>query len=87
MARVRIYSTPTCGYCFMAKRLLKSMDIAYEEINVAGDADARQWLIGTTGQRTVPQIFVDDESIGGYRELTGLARAGTLDALTPQSEG
>ena len=81
MSEVRIYTTPICGYCFMAKRLLKSRDIPFEEIDVAGDPDARAWLIRATGQRTVPQIFIGETSVGGYRELSALDRAGGLDDL------
>lgn len=81
MAEVRIYTTPTCGYCMAAIALLRSKRVPYENINVAGDSAKRAWLEETTGQRTVPQVFIDGRSIGGYRELSGLDRAGELDAL------
>jgi glutaredoxin 3 len=58
----------------MAKRLLEQHGVDYEEINAASDPDLRQWLITTTGQRTVPQIFFGDEPIGGYQELSALQR-------------
>ena len=83
MSEIRVYTTPICGYCFMAKRLLKASDLPFEEINVAGDTEARRWLVEATGQRTVPQIFIDGKSVGGYRELHALERAGGLDHLEP----
>jgi glutaredoxin 3 len=82
--RVQVYSTPYCGYCVRAKALLDRLRIPFEEIDVAGNYAARAWLAQTTGQRTVPQIFIDGESIGGYRELDVLARAGRLRELFPE---
>lgn len=81
MNPVRVYTTRICGYCFAAKRLLADRDIPYEEIDVSDDRAQRQWLVEASGQRTVPQIFVGQRSIGGYTELRALARSGELDAL------
>ena len=78
MAKVLIYTLPLCGYCVMAKRLLKSRGATYEEVNVSGDTTLRDWLLETTGQRTLPQIFIDDISFGGYNELSVLDRQGAL---------
>ena len=75
MPKVKIYTTPICGYCVMAKRLLDQQDVPYEEINAASDPELRMWLIKATGQRTVPQIFFGDESIGGFQELRALEYA------------
>ena len=75
---VRVYTTPICGSCTVAKRLLSELDISFEEIDVAHDFEKRAWLVDATGQRTVPQIFIGDESIGGYQELAALARSGGL---------
>ena len=75
---VKIYTTPYCGYCRMAKQLLQSRKVAFEEIDVSGDHETRQWLVTATGRRTVPQIFIGDESIGGFDELSALDRAGQL---------
>jgi len=80
-ARVQVYSTVVCGYCVRAKALLDRLRIPFKEIDVSEDADRRQWLVSTTGQRTVPQIFIDGRSIGGYTELAALERAGELNAL------
>ena len=81
MKQVTMYTTPICGYCVMAKRLLSSKDIPFTEVDVAGDTEKRMWLVSETGQRTVPQIFIGDQSVGGYRELSALARSGELDNM------
>ena len=78
-ARVRMYTTLICPYCIRAKMLLKAKGVAWEEIDVSGDHEARTWLVKTTGRRTVPQIFIGEESIGGFEELRALDRAGQLD--------
>jgi glutaredoxin 3 len=77
-AEVTIYTTRVCGYCVAAKRLLTARNVAYTEIDVTGDQAKRTWLVEATGQRTVPQIFIAGESIGGYEELADLDRAGQL---------
>lgn len=81
MQPVRVYTTRICGYCMMAKRLLRSREIPFLELDVSQDPETRAWLVESTGQRTVPQIFVGEQSVGGYRELAALARSGQLDAL------
>lgn len=81
MTDVTIYTTRMCGYCFAAKRLLNARRIPFEEIDVSGDADRRAWLVEATGQRTVPQIFIKGESIGGYEELAAMDKAGQLAPL------
>lgn len=80
-ARVVMYRTRFCGYCMLAKRLLVKKGVPFEEIDVSGDAEKRDWLRRVSGLHTVPQIFVDDRPIGGYLELHLLERAGKLDAL------
>lgn len=79
--RVKLYTRRGCGYCIAAERLLRGKGIAYEHIDVTGDPQARQWLARESGQTTVPQIFIDGRSIGGYTELAQLERDGELDAL------
>jgi glutaredoxin 3 len=79
MNPVRVYSTLVCPYCVRAKLLLKERGIAFEEIDVTGDPDKRRWLVETTGRRTVPQIFIGEESIGGFDELRELDRTGELN--------
>ncbi len=62
----------------MAKQLLRERSVAFEEIDVSGDDATREWLVTATGRYTVPQIFIGEESIGGYDELAALDRAGRL---------
>jgi glutaredoxin 3 len=77
-AEVTVYTTTMCGYCVAAKRLLSARKIAYREVDVSGDREKRAWLVRASGQRTVPQIFIGDESIGGYTELAALDGSGEL---------
>jgi glutaredoxin 3 len=75
---VRIYTTDYCGFCRRAKELLTRKQIPFEEIDVTGDDSQREWLVEATGRRTVPQIFIGDEPIGGYTDLAALDRSGEL---------
>jgi glutaredoxin 3 len=81
MPRIRMYSTTWCGYCVRAKALLERRGLEYEEILMDDDPAFRQKLLEMTGRWTVPQIFIDDEPIGGYTELWCLERDGRLDEL------
>ena len=72
MTRVVIYTTPSCPFCVRAKRLLSARGIPFEEVDVSDDPGGRADLVRKTGRRTVPQIFIDGESIGGYEELAAL---------------
>jgi glutaredoxin 3 len=80
-ADVRIYVTSTCPYCHAAKRLLGKKQAAFTEIDVSSRPDLRSWLISASGQRTVPQIFINGKSVGGYSDVDALDRAGNLDPL------
>jgi glutaredoxin 3 len=80
-AEVTIYTTRVCGYCVAAKRLLRERGAAYKEIDVTFDSGKRAWLREATGRRTVPQIFIGAEAIGGYQELAALDRAGRLKEM------
>jgi glutaredoxin 3 len=80
-AHVKIYTRRWCGYCSAAERLLEQKGVAYEEIDTTGDRETRALLVDQTGRTTVPQIFIDGRSIGGYDELRALERAGQLDGL------
>jgi glutaredoxin 3 len=78
MKKVTLYTTDYCGYCRAAKHLLEQQIVPFTEIDVTNDSEKRQWLVNTTGQRTVPQIFLGDEPIGGYTELAELVKGGSL---------
>jgi len=82
MSKVEVYSTTYCPYCVRAKQLLDAKDIDYTEIDVTGDDAARMNLVEKSGGRkTVPQIFINGQSIGGYDDLRALEDAGKLDAM------
>ncbi len=75
-----VYTKPHCGFCVRAKQLLESKGLPYTEI-VISDAETAEKLIGKTGCKTVPQIFINGEFIGGYTDLKKLDELGELDAL------
>ena len=81
MANITIYSKDWCAYCANAKRLLTARGIDFEEIDITNDSEREQEVIERTGQRTVPQIFMDGKSIGGFVELARLVSRGELDHL------
>lgn len=81
MADVQIYTTNYCPYCVRAKGLLSRKKVPFTEIDVTHDDAKREWLTEATGQRTVPQIFIDGRSIGGSDDLHALDRSGELDKL------
>jgi glutaredoxin 3 len=81
MAKVVIYTTTICPYCVRAKMLFQRKGVSYEEIDVSRDNDLRLKLMQQTKQRTVPQIFINEQHIGGCDELYALDRQGALDPL------
>lgn len=81
MIEVTMYSSDNCGYCLLAKRLLARRGIAPKEINIDMQPVLRADLMARTGRRTVPQIFIGDQHIGGYDELALLERQGKLEAM------
>jgi glutaredoxin 3 len=81
MADVLVYTKDNCGYCVHAKNLLDSKHIAYTEIHIDHDDKLRDEMIRLSGRRTVPQIFINGQPIGGYDDLAALAKAGKLDDL------
>lgn len=81
-AQVIVYSTTVCPYCVRAKQLLQRKGVAYQEINLSEQpAEVRQELMQRTKHRTVPQIFINDQFIGGFDQLYALERNGQLDSL------
>jgi glutaredoxin 3 len=81
MKRVEVYTAPSCPYCVQAKRLLEARSIPYAEIDLGNDPALRAEIMARTGRRTVPQIFIDGESIGGYDDLKAMDVAGALREL------
>jgi glutaredoxin 3 len=82
MKPVEIYTSPLCGYCHMAKRLLSAKGVSFVEMDVLSDPDKKAEMVQrANGGRTVPQIFIGDTHVGGSDELHALEREGKLDAL------
>ena len=81
MPIVTLYTTRFCPFCVRAKMLLDSKKVEYQEIAVDYDAQQRQTMQRLSGQRTVPQIWIRDQHVGGCDELYQLEREGALDTL------
>jgi glutaredoxin 3 len=82
MSRIEIYSTASCPYCVAAKNLLKSQGLEWSEVRVDTDLAQRATMLARSGgARTVPQIFINDQHVGGYDELVAADRSGKLAQL------
>lgn len=82
MNLVEIYTTPICPYCLAAKRLLASKGVNFTETDVSRDPSLRHAMTQRAGgRRTVPQIFIAGQHVGGSDDLHALDHAGRLDAL------
>ncbi len=79
--KVTMYSTRTCGYCGAARMLLTRKAVEFEDFVVTDDVQKRQEMQERSDSRSVPQIFIGDNSIGGYEELRALDVSGELDKL------
>jgi glutaredoxin 3 len=85
-AKVEIYSSPWCGYCYRAKQLLESKEVAFIDIDVMEDTSRRQEMVSRAqGRTTVPQIFINDKWVGGSDDLYALEKAGKLDPLLAEA--
>lgn len=82
MAKIEIYTTQTCPYCTRAKSLLEQKEAGYEEIHVDKNQEkVAEAVERSGGRRTVPQIFIDNQHVGGYDELNALEKQGRLDSM------
>ena len=82
MKQIEIYTSPLCGFCHAAKRLLTDKGVTFTEIDVSRNPAQRQVMMQrSNGGRTVPQIFIGQTHVGGCDELYTLERAGKLDPL------
>lgn len=82
MKKVLIYTGPLCGYCDAAKALLKRKNISFDEIDIGKDQEKRdEMLKRSNGAQTIPQIFIGDSHIGGFRQLYALEKENKLDTL------
>ena len=82
MKNVTIYTGPLCNFCDAAKKLLTRNNVAYNEINIATEDGAMDEMIKkANGKRTIPQIFFNDQHIGGYDEVRALEKENKLQEL------
>ena len=81
-----MYAADWCGYCARARRLLDAKGVAYEEIDVDSVPGAQEQMRARTGRTSVPQIFINDQPIGGCDELHALDADGRLDTLLKATE-
>jgi glutaredoxin 3 len=81
MAKILMYSTDPCSFCASAKKLLSARGLEYEEVNLAKDPDGRMELAQKTGMMSFPQILVDGQLLGGFRELATADQSGRLSQL------
>jgi len=82
MSRVTVYSTAHCAFCDRAKAMLEKWDIDFDEVRIDRDSAAmKEFARVTNGARTVPQIVIDGNPIGGFTELTEMHMDGELDEL------
>lgn len=82
MPKIEMYTSASCAYCVAAKNLLKSKGLDYSEIRIDTDPARREEMLARTQRRTVPQIFVNGQFVGGYDDLVVAERNGTLAKLT-----
>lgn len=81
MKDIIIYTTRFCPFCIRAKQLLKSKGVDYQEVAVDNNSELRQEMLEKSGQRTVPQIWINNQHIGGCDELYELESSGTLNSI------
>lgn len=82
MPKIKLYATAVCPYCVMAERLLRSKGVTeIEKIRVDLDSALKEEMMLKSGRRTVPQIWIGEQHIGGFDDLSALDRAGGLDPL------
>lgn len=82
MAKIVMYSTAVCPYCIRAEQLLQRKGVTeIEKIRIDLQPELRTAMVEQTGRRTVPQIFINEQHIGGYDDLAALDQAGLLNAL------
>ncbi len=82
MAKIVMYCTEVCPYCVRAEQLLRRKGVQdIEKIRVDLQPELREAMIQKTGRRTVPQIYINGEHVGGYDDMAALDRAGKLDVM------
>ena len=78
---IEVYTKGYCPYCHRAKSLLSKLEAEYKEIAIDGDLKLREEMIERSGRKTVPQIFINDQHIGGFDDMYALHKKGDLKPL------
>ena len=81
MPNITMYTTDPCSFCSSAKALLRQRGLEFDEVNLGKDPAGRAELVSKTGMMSFPQIVIDGEVLGGFRELLEATRSGRLDEL------
>ncbi|MDG2034115.1 MAG: glutaredoxin 3 [Rhodospirillales bacterium] len=82
MAKVEIYTSPLCGFCYQAKTLLNTKGVDFDEVDILAYPDRKpEMMARANGRHTVPQIFINNAHIGGCDDIYGLDSEGKLDPL------
>ncbi|MCZ6809744.1 MAG: glutaredoxin 3 [Proteobacteria bacterium] len=82
--RIVIYGTEKCAHCAAARMLLTKKRLSFDDIKISGDDKLSEEMLHLSGSRSVPQIFINDQLIGGFDELCALDKGGDLDRLLGQ---
>ncbi len=82
--KIVIYGNETCAHCAAARMLLTKKRLSFDDIRISGDDELSEEMLRLSGSRSVPQIFVNDQLIGGFDELSALDKSGDLDRLVGQ---
>jgi glutaredoxin 3 len=87
VAKVELYTTSACPFCVRAKALLRNKGVQFEEIDVTDDDELREKMTELAGgRRTVPEVFINGQLVGGYEELRDSDKSGELDRMLAQPE-
>jgi len=86
VAKVELYTTSSCPFCVRAKALLRNKGVQFEEIDVTDDELREKMIELTGGRRTVPEVFINGQLVGGYEELRAFDKSGELDRMLAQPE-
>ncbi len=78
MQTIKIVTKDACSYCVAAKSLLTTQSLDFEEVHVVRQSEQARELLSQANQRTMPQVFIDGEAIGGFTELNQLVKSGAL---------
>jgi len=82
--RIVIYGNETCAHCAAARMLLTKKRLSFDDIKISGDDELSAEMLRLSGSRSVPQIFINDQLVGGFDELCALDKGGDLDRLVGQ---